>query len=264
MRPQDRSNAVDSNYLERIGQILLPVKQRSYEFMQLAPGHDVLDVGCGPGTDTIPLAQLVGESGHVTGMDSDWQMIELARQRAEQAGVADRISHDMGDATDLNYDDDRFDSCRSERVFQLIPAPERVLAEMVRVTRPGGRVVVADADWTTVSIDLTPMDLETRLRQVFVTRTSLNGESGRQLYRLFKEAGLVEVMYDIVPLSFTSYKMMRYVLNADRAEAAALSDGLVTAEELDTWNKKLQQADEAGTFFAFVTSILVAGVKPGH
>lgn len=261
---RDSSGSVDTNYLERIGQLLLPVKQRSYEFMQIAPGHHVLDVGCGPGTDTLPLAQLVGETGHVTGVDSDWQMIELARQRAEQSGMTGRISHDMGDATELSYDDDRFDSCRSERVFQMIPVPERVLAEMVRVTRPGGRVVVADADWTTVSIDLTPMDLETRLRQVFVTRTSLNGGSGRQLYRLFKQAGLAEVEYAIVPLALTSYKLMRYVLNADRAEAAALSDGLVTAAELDAWNQSLQQADAAGIFFAFVTSIVVAGVKPGN
>lgn len=262
MRPHDRPGYVDENYLKKVNELLQPAKQLTYQLLRLGPGTTVLDVGCGPGTDTIPLAQLVGSAGHVTGLDTDWQMIELAGQRAAQAGVAEQVTHEIGDATAMPYDDDRFDATRSERVFQHVLSPEQVLAEMVRVTRPGGRVVVADADWTSASIDQTDIDLDARLRQVWVTRVAVSGESGRQLYRLFKHAGLVDVEFELLPLVFTDYKLMRFVLNADRAETAALKEGVVTQAELEVWRDRLQQADAAGEFFAYIVGIVIGGTKP--
>jgi SAM-dependent methyltransferase len=63
------------------------LKQRTYALMRIELGHRVLDVGCGPGTDTIPLARLVGERGQVVGIDHDEAMIAEADQRAEIAGM---------------------------------------------------------------------------------------------------------------------------------------------------------------------------------
>ena len=62
---------VDLEYLCVIGNLLKHIKQCSYAFMQIQSGHKVLDLGCSPGTDTIPLAQLVGVNGQVIGADFD-------------------------------------------------------------------------------------------------------------------------------------------------------------------------------------------------
>src|SRR4051812_48481350 len=84
---------VDSDYLHTLADLLRQSKQRTYLLMHIEPGHQVLDLGCGPGTDTIPLAEMVGPSGRVVGVDHDAAMIAEANQRAVQAGVADRVRH---------------------------------------------------------------------------------------------------------------------------------------------------------------------------
>ena len=132
---------VDPEFLRVTGNLLNHIKQRSYELMQIQPGHRVLDLGCGPGTDTIPLAALVGANGRVIGADYDEAMITEALQRAEQAGVNAWVEHQCVDAMSLPFATDYFDSCRSERLFQHLHHPELALAEMIRVTKPGGWVI---------------------------------------------------------------------------------------------------------------------------
>ena len=77
---------IDPQYLDDMAELIKQNKQRTYTWMHIQPGHSVLDVGCGPGIDTIALAKLVGPTGHVVGVDVDVAMIAEADRRAEQAG----------------------------------------------------------------------------------------------------------------------------------------------------------------------------------
>ena len=86
---------VDTEYLQVTAKVTEDIKRRSYELMGIQPGHKVLDVGCGPGTDTIILANLVGESGQVVGVDSDEVMIAEADRAAAEAGTGSRVVHSM-------------------------------------------------------------------------------------------------------------------------------------------------------------------------
>ncbi len=90
---KDYSGYVDSSYLDRHAQLLSAAKRRSYELMSVQAGQRVLDVGCGPGTDTLPLADVVGDSGQVYGVDFDPEMIEEANERAATAGIDGRVQH---------------------------------------------------------------------------------------------------------------------------------------------------------------------------
>ena len=111
-------------------------KQRTYTWMRLQPGHTILDVGCGPGTDTLALAGLVGPSGQVVGVDADAAMVAEADRRAEQAGCGAWCRHQLADAMALPLETGVFDACRSERLFQHVHNPAAILAEIARVTRP--------------------------------------------------------------------------------------------------------------------------------
>lgn len=106
---------VNTQYLETTAVLLQEFKQRSYEWMQIQPGHVVLDVGCGPASDTVALARLVGSSGQVSGVDYDPEMIVEAEYRAMRAGVNNWVNHQQGSTDDLPYPSNHFDSCRSER-----------------------------------------------------------------------------------------------------------------------------------------------------
>ena len=255
---------VDTEYLQFIAQAVEPIKLDSYKVLDLEEGSRVLDVGCGPGTDTIRLASLTGPSGIVIGIDSDPAMVAEADRRAAEAGVQSWVEHTQGDATSLPFGDGVFSACRSERLFQHLPEPlpRRALAEMVRVTESGGRLVVLDTDYATQSVYTLETDIERRLARVTPERFITNGYIARALPTLFKEGGLVDVDVEVYPLIVRSYKMFRLMGLVDQVESEALKAEIITQAELERWHRSLEEADAAGTFFAQGNMVLVVGRKP--
>ncbi|AQS85558.1 MAG: class I SAM-dependent methyltransferase [Acetobacter aceti] len=100
----------------------------------------VLDVACGPGIIACELARVGAE---VTGIDLTPAMIEQARLRADREGVM--VEYHIGNALHLPFQADSFDRVVTRYSFHHMQAPREVLAEMVRVCRPGGRIIVIDA-----------------------------------------------------------------------------------------------------------------------
>ena len=253
---------VDTNYLQMAEKFTRHVKQRSYELMQVQKGHNVLDVGCGPATDTISLAQLVGSEGQVFGVDYDEEMIIEANHKAAEAGVAEWTRHKQANATALPFEDGYIDSCRSERLFQHLVNPEQVLSEMIRVTQSGGWLVVVDIDLATLSTDTPETEIERRLIRFLAEETVNNGYSGRQLNRLFKQQGLLDLTIELFGIPITSYAIARQSQRLDSTEALALEAGIITPDELERWRTSLEQADSKGEFFCSVNLVMVAGRKP--
>jgi SAM-dependent methyltransferase len=110
---------------------------------ELVPGDPKgrwLDVACGPGVVSRALAAKVGT---VTGVDLTPAMVEEAERKAHEEGIAN-VSFLLGDATALDFSDGSFDGAITRFSFHHIPVPARVLAEMARIVRPGGWVVVGD------------------------------------------------------------------------------------------------------------------------
>lgn len=99
-----------------------------------------LEVACGPAAISRGLAAKVGR---VQGVDLTPAMVEKAREEAAQEGI-DNAEFSVGDATALEFEDASFDGAVTRFSFHHIPAPQRVLAEMARVVRPGGWVIVSD------------------------------------------------------------------------------------------------------------------------
>jgi ubiquinone/menaquinone biosynthesis C-methylase UbiE len=254
---------VDPTYLHSTGNFIDNFKKRTYECMQLRAGDKVLDVGCGPGVDTIALSQIVGPTGQVVGVDYDEAMVATSEKYAVKEGVSAWVMHKLADATSLPFDAGYFDSCRSERLFQHLPNPAQALQEMTRVTKIGGTVVVLDTDWGTLSRDTTEVDIERRLSRFLAEHMLTNGYSGRQLYRLFKEQGLRNVSFEVLPFVVTSYAFLRQILTADRLEAEALAQNSVTEDELSRLQKDGEWADGKGVFFSSGCMMLVSGQKTG-
>jgi len=252
---------VDPEYLRVIGNLLNHIKQRSYAHMEIQSGHKVLDLGCGPGTDTIPLAPMVGVNGQVIGADYDEAMIAEADQRAELAGVNTWVKHKCVDAMSLPFETDYFDSCRSERLFQHLRNPAQALSEMTRVTKPGGWVVVVDSDWGSLSTDSDEIDIERRLTRFLAESSLHNGYSGRKLYRLLKQQNLADISFEVFPVATPNYALARQATQAERIEQEALKAGVITTEELHRWQASLEQADSEGIYFCSVNVMLFAGCK---
>ena len=109
----------------------------------LGASEDVLDVGCGAGTDTLIAAQMVGATGSVTGIDMTPEMAAKARRSVAEMGLA-TVTILEGSAERLPFADASFDVVISNGVIDLIPDKDAVFSEIVRVLRPGGRIQLAD------------------------------------------------------------------------------------------------------------------------
>jgi ubiquinone/menaquinone biosynthesis C-methylase UbiE len=229
--------------------------------MHIQPGQKVLDVGCGPGTDTIPLAQQVSLSGQIIGVDYDTVMVAEAEQRAQKAGVSAWVIHKYADAIELPFESNYFDACRAERLFQHLLDPVKALSEMVRVTKSGGWIVVLDSDWGTLSMDASEIEIERRLVRFFTERIVNNGYSGRQLYRLFKQQGLADISTQMCGVTFTDYPFARQMILMDKSEREALAQSVITVQELEQLHDFWEQANGEGDFFASASMILVSGRK---
>ena len=250
---------VDSEYLQLLEEQMLDFKRKSYARMNIQPGDSALDVGCGLGTDTIYLAQLVGATGEVVGLDYDASMVAQGNQRALDAGLGDLVRHEQGNATSLPFPDARFDSSRSERLFQHLFCPERALFEMARVTKPNGWVVVLDTDWGTLSINSSLPDIERRIVQSSNDVCLNNGYSGRRLPELFRWQDLKEISIEVLPYQITNYALGREVIVLDKRETDALAAGVITQTQLNRWHDDLEQLEGNGSFFASFNLVLVAG-----
>jgi ubiquinone/menaquinone biosynthesis C-methylase UbiE len=100
----------------------------------------ILDLGCGPGIVAAALAPYAGE---VVAFDITPEMLEKARQRCQEAGLRN-VRFELGRAEELPFEVGSFDAVVTRLTLHHFPDPHRAVAEMVRVTRPHGRVVIAD------------------------------------------------------------------------------------------------------------------------
>ncbi len=108
------------------------------EFFGLASDESTLDVGCGTGSLTRAIADFA-EIQSVTGTEPSDAYVAFARTRSDDP----RVRYETGDACALSFDNARFDRCVSQLVLNFIPDAGRAIAEMVRITHPGGVVSAA-------------------------------------------------------------------------------------------------------------------------
>ena len=112
----------------------------------LQPGMRVLDIGCGPGTITMGLAELVGAGGRVTALERTEEALDLARDEAARRGGAN-VDFVVGNVTALDLPDGSFDVVHTHQVLQHVDDPVQALREMHRVCRAGGIVAARESDF---------------------------------------------------------------------------------------------------------------------
>jgi len=251
---------VAPDYLEATAKIVAPIKAHSYAEMRLMAGQRVLDVGCGIGIDVMALAQMVGSAGQAWGVDADAEMVHQARAKIATAGIP-QANVECASAAELPWGNDSFDSVRCERMFQHLTHPESALAEMVRVTRRGGRVVVLDTDWGSLSINALNSVLERRLTAFKPEHALRNGFVGRRLPALMQHAGLNDLHIAVLPVYSTQYATARFACALDDLTARAKQAGIASPQEIKDFEQSLLTLDRAGCFFASVNMVMVAGTK---
>ena len=173
---------------------------------QLAAVRDVLDVGSGVGHWGQLLASVLRDDVRVTGVEREPRWVEVASSRARARGLGDRFSYLQGEATRLPFADDTFDLTTCQTLLIHLPEPAAALAEMLRVTKPGGRVVVAEPNNLTAALLLDSITNQAAVGSIVeLVRLQLICERGKvalgegdnslgdRLPGMFAEHGLLDV-----------------------------------------------------------------------
>ncbi|MEV2275629.1 class I SAM-dependent methyltransferase [Nocardiopsis sp. NPDC049922] len=226
----------------------------AYALDEMVPGRSLLDVGCGPGTITVDLAQRVAP-GPVTAVDSSSEAVDLARATAKEAGV-DTIDFQVHDAHDLRLPDDTFDVVHAHQVLQHVSDPVRALAEMRRVARPGGVVAVCDSDYSGMFWYPRPPELDAWMSLYQRVARANGGEpdAGRHMVAWAHAAGFTDVTYVSEAWSHSSPERRTWwgrmwaarILESDMGRQA-LAEGYATRQELEDisagWTRWSQDPD---------------------
>jgi len=117
-------------------------RERGLSLLAAQPGEKILELGYGTGHSALTLAQAVGPTGRVCGVDISEGMQRVARERIEKAGLGDRVELKVAAVPPIPYGDEEFDAVSMSFTLELFPLETipSVLADIKRVLRPGGRV----------------------------------------------------------------------------------------------------------------------------
>jgi ubiquinone/menaquinone biosynthesis C-methylase UbiE len=183
----------ERNRLMIQAEVWAPMAQWLLDQIGVGPGERVIDVACGPLGVMHLLAERVGSSGEVFGLDREPRMITMAREVAAERSLP--LTLVEGDAAATSFPDGHFDVVHARTLMVNIVNPHEIVHEMRRVTRPGGTVALQEPDCAYWVCD-PPHPAWDRLHRAFTTTYRLQGRDfaiGRRLGRLLNDAGLQDV-----------------------------------------------------------------------
>ena len=165
----------------------------AYLLAHLRAGMDLLDVGCGPASITADLTERVAP-GRVVALDAAAGALEAARATLRERRLSEQVEVTSGDVMALPFEDASFDVVHAHQVLQHLADPVGALAEMRRVTRPGGIVAVRDAVYSAMTWFPEPAGME-QWRSVYMATARANGgepDAGSRLLSWARAAGFAD------------------------------------------------------------------------
>jgi arsenite methyltransferase len=230
------------------------------EALNAASGERIVDVGCGPGFYVAELLDAVGRDGSIVGVDGSAEMLAIARRRVEGEP---NVAFHAADATALPLEDGEFDAAFSVQVLEYVPDVAKALGEMHRVLRAGGRVVIWDVDWTTVSWQSSDLGRMQRILQAWDEHLA-HPALPRRLAAEMRAAGFDNVSAAGHVFATTELKLDAYggaIVPVLKQFVA--SRGQIPEDELEAWEADLRQLDERGEYFFACVQFCFTGSKPG-
>lgn len=234
-------------------------RQLVRDALACAPGQRVIDVGCGPGFYAAELLEQVGPQGCVVGVDASAPMLAAAARRCEGRG---RAEFHAAPATALPVPSGSFDRALSVQVLEYVADVPAALAEIQRVLRPGGRAVVWDVDWSTLSWHSRDPDRMARVLRAW-DRHLTHPALPRTLAAMLCAAGFADVRAE--PHAFATIALDP---ESYGGRSVALVEGFVAGLDAESgvlakeWAAEQRELAARGEFFFSVTQFCFSARRP--
>lgn len=222
-------------------------------------GETVIDIGCGPGFLCEEIADAVGTSGRVIGIDVSQDFLSLATSRNHRSFLEYRF----GDATAIDAPDQSFDAAVCAQVAEYIPDVDRVLTETYRVLRPGGRALFVATDWDTLvwhSDKPERMDVVLKSWEAHCAHPRLPRKLGQRL----KRAGFTVAEVSTFPIVNLTWSTSTYSEGlADLVRSFVSAQNEIPLDVLALWREELEELSSAGNYFFSICRFMFLACKLG-
>ncbi len=199
----------------------------------LAPGMTVVDVGCGIGTVTRQIAEVVGRAGRVTGIDASSEQIEVSRRECRDL---ERVGFMVASAYDTGLPSSTYDFAYCRFVLCHLERPAEALAEMARLVKPGGVLLCEDQEASTLASFPPTQAYESSARKAVELgfKRGVDLDLGRRLPGLVRDLGLSGVQVAIwQPAFFSGEEKRFYEYTAAETLPRIVASGATTREEIE-------------------------------
>jgi SAM-dependent methyltransferase len=246
--------------LDRLQDAMRATTLELLESAGLKTGDRCLDAGCGGGHVALDMARIVGPSGHITGVDFDPHVLELARVDAKEA-KADNIEFVTADAS--SFDGGPFSFIHARYLLSHVSEPHRVFAHLKGLLAPGGRIAVEDIDMSG-SFCHPPNSAQDRFQALYteaVRRGGADANLGRRLPALALGAGVHGAQWRVFQPVYASGPNKRMTaITMQMIGGTLLKYGLAKEDEIDALVRQLNAfADDPSTLAAFPRMVQVWG-----
>jgi len=254
--------------LERQATVAWPMERSRLLAAGLAPGMRVLDLACGPGFISRLIAAELGRGGEVHGIDLNDRLLEVAGAVAEDwnaNGTEARagLSFSKGDMYDLAQPDGHYDLVYARFIFQHLDRPLDAMAEIIRVLKPGARVLIADADDAIFSILPEPPGLMRMMEIAGAAQSERGGDRqvGRKLAHYLKKSGFEDIAAGVALITSDDIGLDAFLAITTRFKVELLPEEHRVAAKKILDSDALTNPDPAT--FALAGVYTVSGRAPG-
>jgi ubiquinone/menaquinone biosynthesis C-methylase UbiE len=239
--------------------------ERQLGLLRPGPGEGILDLGCGSGAHCRTVASLVAPGGRVVGVDVEADAIAMAEKLSADTDDGEgALSFQVADAHDLPFADGTFDAAMCISVLAFCRDPHRVLSEVGRVLRPGGRLLLVNSDEDTRIFNSHDRELGRRVMRAMADRAA-DPWIGRRLAGLLGAAGFTITEQEVVPDIEREFRPggSGYFLAHALRDYLTGSGGL-TVEEYERWLAELEACQEEGSYCYSALTFSYVGVRDSN
>jgi len=249
---------------ERLEKIYLTpdvVQQREqiFQLLDVKPGMNALDIGCGPGLTSLALAQAVGNTGHVDAIDIAPPMLQLAARRC---AAQTHVKFHQADVLQLPFADASFDVSLATQVYEYVADIDNALHELARVMKPCAQVLLVDTDWESC---VWACRDEARMRRMMQgwSQHIPHPQLPRTLVQRMQRAGFADVQVHTIPLLNMHYSIDTFS-GGMMGFIASFVSGLPDygPQLVADWQADVSSMAEAGGYFFSLNRYVFVARKP--
>ena len=236
-------------------------------FVEVAAEQVVVDLGCGRGGDLLALAsRLPGLPARMIGLDSSEVSIEEARAKAARDSRLSFQQHHLGET--LPFEDSSIDAVYSHNLLECLGDTRHFAAEVARVLRPGGPLIIGHWDWDSQLFDGADKALVRRLMHAFSDwqqswMEHSDGWMGRRLWGVFNSGGAFSGTVHSRTLIDTRYDESSFGFAIAGTFSSLVKRGLASAADVEAFEREQRRLSEAGRFFYSLTGYAYVGRRAG-